>query len=114
MMDEKTALTGTTTTITTTTKEKKRYTPLVVLFTFSITLLLVGLAFYAGQPIHGGTSLATAAGGGGTTRGGASTAVASLTMVLNEAESMGHPTCVKSEGTYDNQKDYCCVRIRKV
>ena len=107
MMDEKTALTGTTTTITTTTKEKKRYTPLVVLFTFSITLLLVGLAFYAGQPIHGGTSLAAAAGGGGGTTRGASTAVASLTMVLNEAESMGHPTCVKSEGTYDSQKDYC-------
>ena len=79
MMDEKTALTGTTATTTTTTKEKKGYTPLVVLFTFSITLLLVGLAFNAGQPMHGGTSLAGSV----------------------------HPQCVKSAGTYDSQKDYC-------
>ena len=79
MMDEKTALTGTTTT-TSTTKEKKGYTPLVVLFTCSITLLLVCLSFYPGQPMHGGTSLA----GSGTTH-----------------------TCVKSVGTYDSQKDYC-------
>ena len=81
MMDETTALTGT----TTITKEKKRYTPLVVFFTFSIALLLVGMAFHsAGQPIHDGTSLAAAAaaatGGGGTTRG-ASSAVAKKTTV---------------------------------
>ena len=82
MMDEKTALNSTTTT-TIITKEKHGSTLLVVLFTFTITLLL-SLAFYAGQPIHGGTSLAAAAAaaaaaGGGTTRGGASTAVAKKT-----------------------------------
>ena len=99
MMDEKTALTGTTTT-TSTTKEKKGYTPLVVLFTCSITLLLGLALLYAGQPMHGGTSLAAA--GGGTTRGGATTA-ASLTLMSNEAEF----TCVKSVGTFDSQKDYC-------
>ena len=80
MMDEKTALTGTTTTTTTTTKEKKRPTPLIlVLFTFA-ALLFVGLAFSsAGRPMHGGTSLAGSV----------------------------HPQCVKSAGTYDSQKDYC-------
>ena len=78
MMDEKTALNSTTTT-TIITKEKHGSTLLVVLFTFTITLLL-SLAFYAGQPIHGGTSLAAAAAAaGGTTRGGASTAVAKKT-----------------------------------
>ena len=46
-----------------------------MLFTFSIIFLLVGLAFYTGQPMHGGTSLAVAAaGGGGTTRGSQLTA----------------------------------------
>jgi len=64
IMDEKTALNGTTTT-TTTTKEKKGYTTLVVLFTFTITLLL-GLAFYAGQPIRSSYGVG---GSGGTTRG---------------------------------------------
>ena len=49
MENEHTALNGTT--ITTTTTEKKGYTPLVVWFTFTATLLL-GLAFYAGQPIR--------------------------------------------------------------
>ena len=107
MMDETTALTGTTTT-TTTTKEKKGYTPLVVLFMFAI-ILLFGLALlYAGQPMHGGTSLAAA--GGGTTRGGATTA-ASLTLMSNESFDMNDDdtlaTCVKSEGTYDSQTDFC-------
>ena len=68
-MNKTTALTGT----TNTTKEKEGSTPWAVLFTFTITLFLVGLiAFHsAGQPIHGGMSLAAAAtgGGGGTTRG---------------------------------------------
>ena len=75
MMDENTALTGTTTTTTTTTTK--------MLFTFSITLLL-GLALYsAGSPIYGGTSHAAAAagGGGGMTRG-VSTAVAKKTTVM--------------------------------
>ena len=92
MMDETTALNGT----TTITKEKQGSTPLVVLFTFTITLLLVGLAFYAGQPIHGGTSLA-AAGSGGTTRGGSITA-ASL-MMSNDDDSV--KGCVTSVGTFD-------------
>ena len=51
MLENKhTALNGTTTTTTTT--EKKGYTPLVVWFTFFTTTLLLGLAFYAGQPIR--------------------------------------------------------------
>ena len=50
MENEHTALNGTTTTTTTT--EKKGYTPLVVWFTFFTTTLLLGLAFYAGQPIR--------------------------------------------------------------
>ena len=96
MMDETTALTGTTTTA----KEKKGSTPLVVFFTFSITLLLVGLAFNAGQPIRGSTSLA----GSGATRG-ANTA-ASLTLLSKETD-LFHPTCVTSVGTFNNQTDYC-------
>ena len=94
MMDEKTALNGTTTSKDQEWKQKKGYTPLIVL-----TALLLGCGFYAGQ-IHGArTSLAV---GSGTTRGGATTA-ASLTLMSNEAEF----TCVKSVGTFDSQKDYC-------
>jgi len=70
-----------------------------VLFTFSITLLLGLALLYAGQPIRPRSRLA---GGGGTTRGGAITA-ASL-MMSNDDDS---PTCVKSVGTFDSQKDYC-------
>ena len=93
MMDETTALNGTTTKDQEW-KQKKGYTPLIVL-----TALLLGCGFYAGQ-IHGArTSLAV---GSGTTRGGATTA-ASLTLMSNEAEF----TCVKSVGTFDSQKDYC-------
>ena len=100
MMDETTALTGTTTTTTiTTTNKKKGSTPLVVFFTFSIALLLVGLAFSAGR-IRGRTSLA----GSGVTRG-ANTA-ASLTRLSKETD-LFHPTCVKSVGTFHNQTDYC-------
>ena len=55
MENEHTALNGTT--ITTTTTEKKGYTPLVVWFTFFTTTLLLGLAFYAGQPIRSSSGI---------------------------------------------------------
>jgi hypothetical protein len=63
MENEHTALNSTYT--TTTAKEKRGSTPLVVLFTFTITLLL-GLAFYAGPPFHSSYGVG---GSGGTTRG---------------------------------------------
>ena len=66
MENEHTALNGTTTTTTTTTtKEKQGSTPLVVLFTITLTLLL-GLAFYARQPIR--SSYGVGGSGGGTPR----------------------------------------------
>ena len=68
MENEHTALTGTT---TTTTKEKHGSTPLVVLCTLTLTLLL-GLAYYPGTHHHYGVG----GSGGGTTRGGAITAAA--------------------------------------
>ena len=91
---EHTVHNGTTSTTTTTTinkdqeewKKKKGFGPLIML-----TVLLLGCAFYAGQ-IRGGT-----------TRG--ATTAASLTMMAKAKEY--HPTCVKSVGTYDSQKDYC-------
>ena len=94
MMDEKTALNGTTTSKDQEWKQKKGYTPLIVL-----TALLLGCGFYAGQ-IHGArTSLAV---GSGTTHGGATTF-----LMMESDDDDAYSKCVKSEGTYDSQKDYC-------
>ena len=68
MENEHTALSSTNT--TTTAKEKRGSTPLVVLFTFTITLLF-GLAFYARPPFHSSYGVG---GIGGTTRGAITTA----------------------------------------
>jgi len=91
-MMEHTALNGTASTIIKDQeewKQKKGYGPLIL-----FAVLLLGGAFYAGQSRS-------------TIRG--ATTAASLTMMSNDAELeyMGHPTCVKSEGTYDSQKDSC-------
>ena len=105
-MDETTALNDVTTTTTTT--EKKGYTSLAM----SLALLL-GIGFYAGQ-IHGGTSLA---GVGGTTRGATASYEFTGHFITMDQTGTGDlytqaleptlPKCVKSEGTFDSQKDYC-------
>ena len=103
MENEHTALTGTTTTITIT-KKKPGSTPLVVVSTFAITLLLgLALLLYAGPPIRRRSSLA--AGSGGTTRGGAINA-ASLMMFAND-DILNHLSCELSVGSYVSNGDYC-------
>jgi len=104
MENEHTALTGTTTTITIT-KKKPGSTPLVVVSTFAITLLLGLALLYAGLPIRRRGSLAAAAGSGGTTRGGAITA-ASLTLMSKKYFAY-NPSCELSVGSYVSNEDYC-------
>jgi len=89
-MDENAPLNGTTTK-NRDWKKMRGYTPLIVIAAF----LLVGLAFYSDQ-IHD-TSLAD-----GYTRG--ATIEASV-MMSNDDDML--TTCVKSEGTYDSQTDFC-------
>ena len=82
-------------------KTKKGYGPIIVAVSLA---LLLGVAFCAGQ--SRGTSLAV---GSGTTRGG-TTAIASLTMMSNDADSMEPPksTCKKIKNEADcNERKKC-------
>ena len=82
-------------------KTKKGYGPIIVAVSLA---LLLGVAFCAGQ--SRGTSLAV---GSGTTRGG-TTAIASLTMMSNDADYMqqycsvhtDRASCVAATGFYDD------------
>lgn len=79
-------------------KEKKGCTR-TVLAVFVVVLLL-GLAFYAGQTIRGSSNLA----GFATTRGGGGAAAASLMMMSNEAVESGCYWCPVSCAAGGN----CC------